>query len=213
MNSRWPRRGVYAITPDEHDTVRLVARVAQVLDGGASVIQYRNKTAADALRRDHAAALLKLCREREVPLIVNDDWRLAHEIGADGAHLGRNDGNVALARAALGTGAVLGVSCYDDESRAIAAARAGADYVAFGAFFTSPTKPDAVRAHPTLLTATAHLPALRVAIGGITPDNAPALVAAGADLIAVVSGVFDAPDPAAATRAYSRAFDCPALPR
>lgn len=212
MTSCWPRRGLYAITPDEHDTPRLLARVARVLDGGASVVQYRNKVADDRLRHDQGAALLTLCRERGVPLIVNDDWRLAHAIGADGAHLGRDDGDIALARAALGVGAVLGVSCYNEESRAVAAAQAGADYVAFGAFFPSPTKPNAPRASRALLTATAQLPALRVAIGGITPDNAGALIAAGADLIAVISGVFDAPDPAAAARAYSRAFDCPAPP-
>jgi thiamine-phosphate pyrophosphorylase len=213
MSPRWPRRGLYAITPDEHDTSRLLERVMQVLDGGAAVVQYRNKTADRALRCEQADALLLLCHARGVPLIINDDWRLAHEIGADGAHLGRDDGDVALARAALGAGAVIGVSCYDEPSRALAAADAGADYVAFGAFFPSPTKPNARRAHPGLFVDTAHLPVLRVAIGGITPDNAPALVAAGADLIAVISGVFDAPDPTAAAHAYLRAFDRDALPR
>jgi thiamine-phosphate pyrophosphorylase len=212
MKSRWPRRGLYVITADEPDTPRLLERVAQALDGGAAVIQYRNKKAAGAVRREQAEALLALCRSRDVPLIVNDDWRLAHEIGADGAHLGRDDGDLAFARATLGVDAVLGVSCYDEVPRALAAVDAGADYVAFGAFFPSPTKPLARRAHVGLLGDTAHLPVVRVAIGGITPDNAPALVAAGADLIAVISGVFDAPDPRAAARAYLRAFDRDALP-
>lgn len=212
MKSRWPRRGLYAITPDEPDTPRLLERVTRALDGGAAVVQYRNKVAGSTVRREQAEALLALCHSRDVPLIVNDDWRLAHEIGADGAHLGRDDGDLTIARATLGVDAVLGVSCYDELSRALAAAQAGADYVAFGAFFPSPTKPHARRAHPALLADTAHLPAVRVAIGGITPDNAPALVAAGADLLAVISGVFDAPDPTAAARAYLRAFDRDALP-
>lgn len=213
MNTRWPRRGLYAITPDDPETPRLLARVARVLDGGACVVQYRNKTAASALRREQAPALLELCRERGVPLIVNDDWRLAIEVGADGAHLGQDDGDVASARAAAGPDAVLGVSCYDDERRALRASEAGASYVAFGAFFPSSTKPDARRAHPHLLRDAARLPVLRVAIGGITPENAPTLVDAGADLVAVISGVFDAPDPAAAARAYARAFDRQQTPR
>lgn len=213
MSPRWPRRGLYAITPDEHDTPRLLERVAQVLDGGAAVVQYRNKTATDGLRREQADALLTLCHSRNVPLIINDDWRLAHEIGADGAHLGRDDGDVALARASMDPDAVLGVSCYDETSRALEGMDAGADYVAFGAFFPSPTKPNARRARPDQLIDTAHLPVLRVAIGGITPDNAPALVTAGADLIAVISGVFDAPDPTEAARAYLPAFHHYAPPR
>lgn len=213
MSRRWPRRGLYAITPDEHDTARLLERVVQVLDGGAAMVQYRNKTAARALRSVQADALRMLCHSRDVPLIINDDWRLAHEIGADGAHLGCDDGDVALARTTMGPAAVLGVSCYDEKGRALAGIEAGADYVAFGAFFPSPTKPNARRASPDLLVETAHLPALRVAIGGITPDNAPTLVAAGADLVAVISGVFDAPDPTAAARAYLRVFGHDALPR
>ncbi|GHA81146.1 thiamine-phosphate synthase [Lysobacter bugurensis] len=197
---------MYAITPDEVSTARLLERVSQAIDGGARVVQHRNKTASEALRREQAVALLALCRARGVPLIVNDDWPLAVEIGADGAHLGRDDGDVARARAALGPDGILGVSCYDERDRAVAAADAGADYVAFGAFFSSPTKPNARRADPALLRQVAHLPVVRVAIGGITTDNAGALVDAGADLVAVISGVFDAPDPAATARAYSRAF-------
>lgn len=207
MSRRWPARGLYAITPDERDTARLLARVRAVVDAGACWLQYRNKTADDRLRREQASALLPLCRAAGVPLIVNDDWRLAAAIGADGAHLGADDGELGEARAALGSDTLLGASCYDSLERARDAVTRGANYVAFGAFFPSPTKPHARRACPTLLQASAALGMPRVAIGGITPDNGRALVAAGADLLAVISGVFDAPDPAAAARAYRRCFD------
>jgi thiamine-phosphate pyrophosphorylase len=207
MNPPWPRRGLYAITPDDNDTARLLARVEQVLQAGAAWLQYRNKTADAALREHQAAHLLSLCRARGVPLIINDDWRLAAAIRADGAHLGEDDGEIASARAALPAHALLGASCYADPSLARSAAAAGADYVAFGAFYPSSTKPQARRATPDLLRDTASLGLPRVAIGGITPDNARPLIQAGADLIAVISGVFDAADPAAAVRAYLSCFE------
>lgn len=207
MNSPWPRRGLYAITPDEADTARLSARVETVLAAGAHWLQYRNKSADAALRREQALALLTVCRRHRVPLIVNDDWRLAAEIGADGAHLGEDDGELDAARKALGAGAIVGASCYGRIELARSAAAHGASYVAFGAFFPSPTKPQARRASPLLLTQAAALELPRVAIGGITPDNARSLVDAGADLLAVISGVFDAPDPAAAVRAYLSCFE------
>ena len=198
-------RGLYLLTPDESDTARLLARVAPVLPH-ATWLQYRNKQADAALRRTQVQALLPLCRATGVPLIVNDDWRLAEALGADGAHLGEDDGALADARAALGQDAILGASCYDDAALAHRAVDAGASYVAFGAFFPSPTKPDA-RVAPKALLRNATLPPVpRVAIGGITPDNARQLAAAGADLVAVISGVFDARHPAAAARAYRAAF-------
>lgn len=200
-------RGVYAITPDEADTDRLLHRVTQVLDAGAVWLQYRNKGASTALRAAQARALLPLCRAHGVPLIVNDDWRLAAAIGAEGAHLGESDGELGPARAAMGDGALIGASCYADIERARRAVDTGASYVAFGAFFPSPTKPHARRAPPGLLSAARSLGVPRVAIGGLTPDNAGPLVAAGADLLAVISGVFDAPDPARATRAFAACFD------
>jgi thiamine-phosphate pyrophosphorylase len=216
MNARQPRamprfpeprlKGLYLITPDDSDTARLVRRVEAVL-ASAVLLQYRNKSADDALRRVQIAALQPVCRDAGVPLLVNDDWHLAHELSADGAHLGGEDGDLRAARAGLGDTALLGASCYDDLRRAEAAAAAGASYVAFGAFFPSPTKPNARRATPQLLrdAATTGLP--RVAIGGISPENAPALIDAGADMIAVISGVFDAPDPIAAAQAYRACFD------
>lgn len=207
MNLHWPRRGLYAITPDECDTQRLLDRVALVLGSGAAWLQYRNKQAGADLRRQQALALQPLCRAHGVPLIVNDDWRLAAEIGADGAHLGEDDGDLARARQALGAQALLGASCYDDPALAASAVRTGASYVAFGAFYSSSSKPAARHATLDLLLQTAHLGVPRVAIGGITPDNARPVLAAGADLLAVISGVFDAPDPAAATRAYLSCFE------
>lgn len=199
------RRGLYLLTPDERDTGRLLDRVGAVL-GFASLLQYRNKLAGPALAAEQVAALLPACREHGVPLLVNDDWRLAAEVGADGAHLGEADGDLSAARAALGARAILGASCYDSLERAESAAAAGASYVAFGACFPSGTKPGARRVAPAVLRDARRLGLPVVAIGGITPDNARGVVEAGADLLAVISGVFDAPDPVDAARAYLRAF-------
>ena len=198
-------KGLYLITPDEPDNTRLLARVAPLLPF-ASCLQYRNKRADTALREQQALALRSLCHDAGMPLVINDDAALAAKIGADGVHLGEHDGDVAAARALLGDAAIIGVSCYDELVRAEIAARAGADYVAFGAFFPSPTKPHARRASPALLQAAARFGLPRVAIGGITPDNARSLIAAGADLIAVISGVFEAADPVAAAQAYRACF-------
>ena len=199
------RRGLYLLTPDEPDTERLLARVDPVLDC-ASLLQYRNKLADPGLAAAQVAALLPLCRARGVPLLVNDDWRLALVAGADGAHLGEDDGDLAAARGALGAQAIIGASCYDSLARARSAAAAGASYVAFGACFPSPTKPAARRVRPGLLGEARQFGLPVVAIGGITPDNARSVVDAGADLLAVISGVFDAPAPDGAARAYLRAF-------
>jgi thiamine-phosphate pyrophosphorylase len=201
-------RGLYLITPDEADTDRLLERVAPLL-ALAACLQYRNKAADETLRGRQARALAPLCRAAGIPLIVNDDPALAAAVQAAGVHLGEDDGGFAPARALLGDGAIIGMSCYDDLERARRAVAAGADYVAFGAFHPSTTKPGARRASPDLLRAARVLPVPRVAIGGITPDNARPLVEAGADMVAVISGVFDAPDPLAAARAYRACFDSP----
>ena len=198
-------QGLYPITPDEPDTARLLARVQPVL-AYATWLQYRNKAVDPATRRAQVEALLPACRAHGVPLIVNDDWRLAADCGADGAHLGEDDGDLREARAALGPGAIVGASCYDSLLLAERAVAAGASYVAFGAFFATGTKATTRRATTALLREAAALGVPRVAIGGITPDNAPPLVAAGADLLAVIGGVFEAPDPVAAARAYLRTF-------
>lgn len=201
-------RGLYLVTPDEADSARLLARVEQVLPARPALLQYRNKLADTARRRDEAQALAVLCRRAGVKLIINDDLALALAVDADGVHLGRDDGDPAAARAALGPQRLLGVSCYDEWARAQCGAAAGADYLAFGAMFVSPTKPQAVRAPLELLgRARREFGRAVAAIGGITLDNAGSLVDAGADLVAVISDVFAAPDPLARASAYRRLFD------
>ncbi len=197
-----PRRGLYLVTPDEPDTARLLLRVLPLLPLGPALLQYRNKAAAPEKRREQALALLGVCRRTGVPLIVNDDATLAHEIGAAGVHLGRDDGDVAAAREIVGPDAIIGASCYDDLDRAAAAAAAGADYLAFGAMFESGTKPQARRAPLSVLRDAARFGLPRVAIGGLTPDNAGQALDAGADFLCVIGAVFDAADPPAAARAF-----------
>ncbi len=201
---RFPGHGLYAIT--DGPRADLLEVVAHALAGGTRLLQYRDKGADAARRRAEAAALKQLCDAHAVPLIVNDDVALAVAVGAAGVHLGRDDGDVAAARAALGADAIIGVSCYDSLDRAHAAAAAGADYIAFGAFFPSPTKPHAPRAPLELLRQSAALDVPRVAIGGITPDNAASLVEAGADFLAVISAVFAAPDVRAAAQRFARLY-------
>lgn len=200
-------RGVYLITPDEPDTARLLARTAPLLAAGATWLQYRNKTASDALRREQATALQAMCAVHGVPLIVNDDPALAQAIGAAGVHLGGTDGDVGAARSLLGPDAIIGASCYDQLANAERAVAAGASYVAFGAFFPTTTKVTSSRAHPDLLRQSAALGVPRVAIGGLSPDNVGPLIDAGADLLAVVSGIYAAQDPVATQRAYLARFD------
>lgn len=205
MNARIA--GLYAITPDLADSADLRRRVEAALRGGAQIIQYRNKTAAPALRAEQARMLQILCAESGVPLIINDHAALAAETGAAGLHLGGDDGDIAAARAQLGPGKLLGASCYDRIELAQAAIAAGADHIAFGSFFPSTVKPGAVRPPVDLLTrAKARYGVPVVAIGGITLDNAPQLIAAGADAIAVISAVFSAPDVEKAARAFQSLF-------
>lgn len=200
-------RGLYLVTPELTDTARLLALCQRALAGRPALLQYRCKAADGALRREQASTLLALCRHRQVPFIINDDLQLALEIGADGAHLGRDDGPAAAARQALGPDRLLGVTCYDEFERAQVAQAEGADYVAFGAMFPSATKPGAVRAPRDLLTRAAR--ELRVpvaAIGGITLETAGSLVDAGASLLAVVGDVFADADPGRRAAGYARLF-------
>ena len=201
-------KGLYAITPDETDTAELLRKVRLALLGGAGILQYRNKTATAALRLKQAEALRELTREFAVPLIVNDDTALAQQVDADGVHLGGADGSAADARAVLGSGKLIGVSCYNRLALAQEAVRQGADYVAFGSFFVSTVKPEAVAATPDLLRqARRELNVPIVAIGGITPQNGAQLLEAGADALAVISAVFSVPDIEQAAREFSRLFD------
>jgi thiamine-phosphate pyrophosphorylase len=201
-------RGLYAVTPDEPDTAVLTAKVELAVRGGARMVQYRNKSAGPRLRRRQALALLRLCRARGVPLIVNDDLDLAVELDADGAHLGRSDAALVAARKRLPAGRLLGASCYDDLDAALAAINAGADYVAFGAAFPTAIKPGAPRATLALYAeAQARLDVPIVAIGGITPENAASVVAAGADAVAVITALFGAEDIEDRARRF-----CAALP-
>lgn len=200
-----PKCGLYALTPD--DGVDLVPRVAAAIAGGARLIQYRDKTATASERRQRAGALLELCRASAVPLIINDDIDLAAELDADGVHLGRDDQLLAVARARLGPDALIGVSCYASLERARAAQRAGADYIAFGSFFPSRTKPAAPPCDlATLRLAAAEFDLPIVAIGGITLDNAASLLHAGASLLAVISAIFEAADIRAAANAFTVQF-------
>ena len=187
--------GIYALTRETEHTAELLSQVEAALAGGVAAVQYRDKSTDVARRHEQASELAALCRQFGAPLIVNDDLRLADLCDADGVHLGREDGSVREARIILGKDKLIGTSCYQSLDLARAAQDAGADYIAFGSFFPSPTKPDAGRATVDLLQAAAkeiRLPL--VAIGGITLANAPTLLDAGADSLAVLSALFDAPD-------------------
>lgn len=205
--------GLYAIT-DAALTPggALPPAIAAACRGGARVIQYRDKSTDARRRAEEAAALVALCAHHGALLIVNDDVELAAAVGAAGVHLGRNDPDLPAARRRLGGAAIIGVSCYNQLARAEAAAAAGADYAAFGRFFPSRTKPDAVAAAPELLAAARRgidLPL--VAIGGITPDNGAQLIAAGADMLAAIHAVFGQPDVEAAARRFALLFNQDAL--
>jgi len=200
-------KGLYAITPDERSTSELTRKVALAVAGGASIVQYRSKSADPSLRHEQGRVLLTLCRASRVPLVVNDDLELAEAIGADGLHLGREDGTIASARKRLGPAKILGASCYDKLALAVAARDAGADYVAFGSAFASRTKPGAVRAPLALYReAKARLGCPVVAIGGITSHNAQALIDAGVDSVAVISALFDAEDIEHRAREFAAMF-------
>jgi thiamine-phosphate pyrophosphorylase len=198
--------GLYAITPEWDDTVRLLGDCALALQGGARVLQYRNKNAGAARRLEHALGLSALCRKAGAVFIVNDDVDLALEVDADGVHLGQDDGDIALARRRMGARKYLGASCYDRLELAEAAVAAGADHIAFGSMFASATKPGAVRAAMELFGRARGLGLPMVAIGGITRENAPTVVAAGASAIAVISNLFEAADIEAQARSFAALF-------
>lgn len=206
----WPRlRGLYAILntgivpPGE-----LLARATAAIEGGAMVLQYRDKTRDPAGRRQDAAALQTVCERAGVPLIINDDVELAYETGAAGVHLGKDDARIGSARQRLGDNTLIGASCYNDMNLALAAASAGADYVAFGRMYQSTTKPGDIYAGTALIAAAKQrVDCAIVAIGGITPDNAATLIAAGADSVAVIGALFAHPDTRAQAERFRVLFD------
>ncbi|MCP5267718.1 MAG: thiamine phosphate synthase [Zoogloeaceae bacterium] len=200
--------GLYAITPDEPDEPTLLAAAGAVLAGGARLLQYRDKTGNAGRRLRLAQALLKMCRQHAATFIINDDWQLAGQIGADGVHLGSTDGDLSAVRQQLPAGSILGASCYASFDLAQKAVAAGADYVAFGAVFLSPTKPLAVRAPLDLFSrCRQELSVPSCAIGGITLENAAPVIAAGASMLAVITDIFEAPDIAGRTSAYQSLFE------
>lgn len=183
--------GLYAITPDLEDTARLCQMVEASILGGASVVQYRNKVANEALRFSQASALLTICHQHQIPFIINDHLDLFLALDADGLHIGGDDGDISATKQRIGEHKILGVSCYTDFTNAEKAEKAGADYVAFGACFPSNTKPHAPRAELSLFTQAKALSIPAVAIGGITLENADSVIKAGASAIAVIGELFN----------------------
>ncbi len=203
---RFPARGLYAITQTDNKTTdSIINEVKAAIRGGAAIVQYRDKNPCDALLL--ATELVKICHRYEVPLIINDDVELAARAGADGVHIGKEDGAIAQVRKRLGSDAIIGVSCYNFVERAIEAQAQGATYVAFGRFFPSSSKPLAAPAKiETLQQAKRLLNIPIVAIGGILPENGAQLLAAGADVLAAIGGLFDS-QPEQSARAYQALFD------
>lgn len=199
-------RGVYLLTRQLEDNAALLAGVAAALRGGVRIVQYRDKSGDAERRRIQASELRELTRGHDALLIINDDVGLAAKVQADGVHLGEHDADIVAARRQLGPAAVIGASCYDDLERAQRAAQSGADYLAFGAFFDSSTKPGARQAKPSQLEDAARFGLPRVAIGGINAHNARPLIEAGADAIAVLGAIWDAPDIERAARALVGLF-------
>ncbi|WP_438765518.1 thiamine phosphate synthase [Kushneria sp. TE3] len=205
--TQW-KQGLYALTDAQlmPDDATLIDRCEAALEAGIALLQYRDKSGDEGLRERQARALKALCDHYDTPLIINDDAALAWRLGA-GVHLGRSDGSIARARKALGPDAIIGATCQDSLEFAEQAAREGASYLAFGRFYPSRTKPDAPPADLSILARAEHFGLPRVAIGGIDADNIDATVEAGADLVALVHGIFGADDPGAAVRRLNQKFD------
>ena len=201
-----PKGGLYLITPDDSDSERFLQRVLPVLTPDIAVLQYRNKLVNADQMHEQAKVLFRHCRHLDIVFIINDNIALAHEIGVDGVHLGEHDGDLKTARHLLGPNSIIGVSCYNSLALAEKAAFDGANYIAFGAVYSSTTKPQACKAGLELFSQAAPLNLPMVAIGGITPDNAAQTLAAGANFIAVIGAVFDAADPASEVQSFISRF-------
>jgi thiamine-phosphate pyrophosphorylase len=201
-------KSLYAVTPDEQNTEVLVAKVEAALQGGINILQYRNKQASHKLQTQQARAILPLCRQYNVPLIINDSVKICLTLDADGVHIGADDGNLDEIRARLGPSKILGASCYNRLDLALNAQQAGVNYVAFGACFASSTKPNAPVASLDLFKLAQtqlHIPT--VAIGGITLANAALAIEAGANAIAVINAIFNAPNIKLSAQQFSQLFD------
>ena len=200
-------KGLYLVTPDWDDTQAMLTATQAALEGGATLLQYRHKTASDVLRREQAGALLRLCRQYQVPFIINDHLNLCRELDADGLHVGGTDASVAAVRAALGAEKIIGASCYGDLQLARDAAASGASYVAFGGFYPSRVKKYEVSTPVNIVSrARAELNVPVCVIGGMTTENAVPLVQEGCDLVAAISSVYQSADPRKAAEDFSRLF-------
>ena len=199
--------GLYAITPDMADTDLLLQKIEAALQGGINILQYRNKAASHKLQTQQARAILPLCRQYNVPLIINDSVKLCLTLGADGVHLGADDGNLREVRARIGDDKIFGASCYNRFDLALSAQQAGANYVAFGACFASETKPNApVVGLDLFVKAKNELNIPAVAIGGITLQNAAQAIQAGANAVAVINAIFNTNDVKLSSQQFSLLF-------
>lgn len=203
-----PSHGLYVLTDcDNYSGNQFLEKTEVILESGIAMLQHRNKKDSSDVRLEQAKRLQHLCRQYDVPLIINDDIELAKKIHADGIHLGSDDLHCAEARMQLGTGHIIGISCYNSLARAINAESDGADYVAFGSFYPSTTKPDAISADLELLqSAKQHLKLPIVAIGGITPENAKPLLQAGSDFLAVSRAIYGVENPAGEVKKFNQLF-------
>ena len=200
-------RGLYLVTPDWNDTDKLIAATERAIEGGATLLQYRHKTASEALRIEQASALLALCRRLQVPLIINDHLDLCERIDADGIHVGGTDASVAEVRASIGKEKIVGASCYGDMQLARDAANAGASYVAFGGFYPSLVKKYEVATSPSIITqALSELSIPLCVIGGMTPQKARQLIELGAHSVAAISSVYAASDHQSAAAQFASMF-------
>lgn len=203
------KKGLYAITDAAIDSATMMAKTKAILEAGAQLLQYRFTQTNNSYRDTETTQLIKLCKQFNVPLLINNDIDLALRINADGVHLGKDDATIAEAREILGNQAIIGCSCYNDLSRARAAIDASADYLAFGTFFPSTTKPTATFANPNIirLAKRTFTDAFVVAIGGITPENGQPLIDAGADMLAVISGLYQSKTPFNTATKYINLFN------
>ena len=200
--------GLYAITDPSLIGDKLLEHAEQAIAGGIHLLQYRNKMAEPGQQESEAKQLAQLCQRHGVVFIINDDPQLAAHVNADGVHLGQSDSDIGHARKILGTNKIIGITCHASLKMALTAEQAGADYVAFGRFFASHSKPDAPPAEIEILQQARHrLSIPLVAIGGITPENGSLLIEAGADMLAVIHGIFAANNVLTAVQCYAKLFD------